>query len=76
MDCPSCAIKIENAISRIPGVTGVQVSVAGGRVAIKHNVRSSRRYMVEAATSTHPTALQRYREAGTGQLMSPSSHLR
>lgn len=37
MDCASCATKIENAVSRLPGVTAVQVSVAGGSVAVEHD---------------------------------------
>jgi len=37
MDCASCAIKIENALQRMPGVTGVNVSVAGGTVTVKHD---------------------------------------
>lgn len=30
MDCAGCAKKIENALRRMPGVTDVNVSVAGG----------------------------------------------
>ena len=37
MDCASCAIKIENALRRIPGVTEVTVSVAAGNVTVKHD---------------------------------------
>ena len=37
MDCAGCAIKIENALRRIPGVTEVDVSVAGGAVTVRHN---------------------------------------
>lgn len=36
MDCAACAIKIENALHRMPGVTEVNVSVAGGTVTVKH----------------------------------------
>lgn len=36
MDCAACATKIENAVSRMPGVTGVEVSVTGGSVSIQH----------------------------------------
>ena len=37
MDCAGCAIKIENALRRMPGVTDVNVSVAGGAVTIRHD---------------------------------------
>lgn len=36
MDCAACAKKIENAVSRMPGVRGVEVSVTGGSVLIDH----------------------------------------
>lgn len=34
MDCASCATKIENAVQRLPGITGVAVSVTGGSVTV------------------------------------------
>ena len=37
MDCASCATKIENALVRVPGVTDVAVSVAGGTVTVGHD---------------------------------------
>lgn len=37
MDCASCAVKIENALRRVPGVNDVAVSVAAGRVTVKHD---------------------------------------
>lgn len=37
MDCSSCATKIENAVRRMPGVTEVSVSVAGGTVTVGHD---------------------------------------
>jgi Zn2+/Cd2+-exporting ATPase len=37
MDCAGCAIKIENALQRMPGVTEVNVSVAGGTVTVRHD---------------------------------------
>ena len=37
MDCASCATKIENALQRMPGVTEVNVSVAGGTVIVRHD---------------------------------------
>ena len=38
MDCASCAIKIENALKRVAGVTEVNVSVPGGTVIVKHDL--------------------------------------
>lgn len=38
MDCASCATKIENAVRRMPGVTDVSVSVAGGTVTVGHDL--------------------------------------
>lgn len=37
MDCASCAMKIENAVQRMPGVTEVAVSVTGGTVTVRHD---------------------------------------
>ncbi|MGO3928333.1 heavy metal translocating P-type ATPase [Rhodopseudomonas pseudopalustris] len=37
MDCASCAVKIENALRRVPGVTDVKVSVAAGNVTVRHD---------------------------------------
>lgn len=37
MDCASCATKIENALRRMPGVTDVAVSVAGGTVTVRRD---------------------------------------
>lgn len=37
MDCASCAVKIENALRRVPGVTDVAVSVAAGNVTVRHD---------------------------------------
>ncbi|WP_374450235.1 heavy metal translocating P-type ATPase [Stella sp.] len=34
MDCPSCALKIETALGRLPGVAAVAVDVGGGRVRV------------------------------------------
>lgn len=34
MDCPSCALKIEAAIRRLPGVEHIDVNVTGGSVSI------------------------------------------
>ncbi len=36
MDCAGCARKIETAVRRMPGVTGVEVSVATGAVRVLH----------------------------------------
>ncbi|MGT2504741.1 heavy metal translocating P-type ATPase (plasmid) [Bradyrhizobium guangxiense] len=37
MDCASCAIKIENALNRMPGVHTVDVSVSRGTVTVRHD---------------------------------------
>ncbi|HEV7276560.1 MAG TPA: heavy metal translocating P-type ATPase [Devosiaceae bacterium] len=36
MDCAACATKIQNAVSRLPGVATVDVSVAGGTMSVRH----------------------------------------
>ncbi|MBQ8101679.1 MAG: Cd2+/Zn2+-exporting ATPase [Afipia broomeae] len=38
MDCASCAIKIENALKRVAGVTEVNVSASRGTVIVKHDL--------------------------------------
>ena len=35
MDCPSCALKIENAMTRLPGVSDVSVSYTAGTLALR-----------------------------------------
>lgn len=37
MDCASCAVKIENAVRRVPGVAEVKVSVSGGTVTARND---------------------------------------
>ena len=37
MDCASCASKISTAVSRIPGVSGVDVSVTSGTMSVAHD---------------------------------------
>ncbi len=41
MDCASCAIKIENALNRMPGVRTVDVSVSRGTVTVRHDNANS-----------------------------------
>jgi len=41
MDCAGCAIKIENALRRVPGVEQVDVSVPRGTVTVKHDQPNS-----------------------------------
>ncbi|ODT07879.1 MAG: cadmium-translocating P-type ATPase [Mesorhizobium sp. SCN 65-20] len=36
MDCASCATKIENAVSRLPGITEVGISVSAGTMTVSH----------------------------------------
>ena len=38
MDCASCAIRIENALKRVAGVTEVNVSASRGTVIVKHDL--------------------------------------
>ncbi|MGT2503194.1 heavy metal translocating P-type ATPase [Bradyrhizobium guangxiense] len=37
MDCAGCALKVENALTRMPGVRTVDVSVARGSVTVRHD---------------------------------------
>lgn len=37
MDCGACAVKIDTALRRLPGVEGVSVSVAGGTMNVSHS---------------------------------------
>ncbi|MEO5322504.1 heavy metal translocating P-type ATPase [Mesorhizobium sp. CC13] len=36
MDCASCATKIENAVTRLPGITEVGISVSAGTMTVSH----------------------------------------
>ncbi|KOX58248.1 ATPase, partial [Streptomyces purpurogeneiscleroticus] len=36
MDCASCAAKVENAVRRLPGIEGIQVSVATETLTVRH----------------------------------------
>jgi Cd2+/Zn2+-exporting ATPase len=36
MDCAACGTKITTAVSRLPGISDVSVSVAGGRMTLQH----------------------------------------
>ncbi len=49
MDCPSCAIKIENALKRIPGVGSTTVNVGGGTVSVMPNSDSFAPHMATEA---------------------------
>ena len=48
MDCGACAIKIEGALKRIPGITDVQVSYATGTLSLRHDEDRTSRERVEA----------------------------
>jgi len=37
MDCASCGAKVQNAVSRLEGVTGVEVSVSSGVMSVFHD---------------------------------------
>ena len=41
MDCASCAMKIETALNRLPGVSNTKVSVATGTLNIEHGSETS-----------------------------------
>lgn len=36
VDCAATAIAIENAVARLPGVVGVEVSIAAGTMLVTH----------------------------------------
>ena len=48
MDCGACAIKIEGALKRIPGITDIQVSYATGMLSLRLDEGRTRREKVEA----------------------------
>jgi len=48
MDCASCAATVEESVARIPGVSGVKVNFAAGRLDARHESSVSRE-RVEAA---------------------------
>jgi copper chaperone CopZ len=35
--CPSCVVKVEKTLKRLPGVSDVQVHYASGRIEIDHD---------------------------------------
>jgi len=59
MDCAACAIKIDTAVRRLPGVAEVAVSVTAGSMVVDH------------APGTDLTSLQK-RVAGLGYAIAPS----
>ena len=36
MDCAGCAAKIDTAVRRLPGVTGLEVSLMSGVLTVRH----------------------------------------
>ncbi|MBU4610337.1 cadmium-translocating P-type ATPase [Achromobacter sp. GG226] len=48
MDCGSCAVKIENALKRIPGVSDIQVSYAQESLAVSLDEDRSTRQAIES----------------------------
>lgn len=51
MDCASCATKIETAVSRLPGVSDVAISVTGGTLTITHDGNGAMPSSVERAVT-------------------------
>lgn len=67
MDCAACAIKIENALRRIPGVTEVNVSVAGGAVTVRHDLADTTTMSNQIAGLGYTvTGLQKIETKGVG----------
>jgi len=48
MDCGACAIKIESALKRLPGITNIQVSYATGTLSLRLDEGRTARERVEA----------------------------
>lgn len=47
MDCGACALKIENALKRLPGVTDINVNYGTETLALNHDVDRSSRQAIE-----------------------------
>ncbi len=48
MDCAACALKIETAMNRLPGVSDVNVSVMSGSLALNVDEERTSRETIEA----------------------------
>ncbi|MDT2022618.1 heavy metal translocating P-type ATPase [Methylocella sp. CPCC 101449] len=65
MDCASCALKIENAMRRLPGVTDINVSYAAGTLALQLDEdRTPQRVIEENVKALGYTPIGAAAEAG------------
>jgi copper chaperone len=51
MSCGHCAAAVTKALQSLPGITGVQVDLAGGRVTYESQGQASRDDVVRAITA-------------------------
>ncbi|GAA2817439.1 Cd2+/Zn2+-exporting ATPase [Aminobacter aminovorans] len=71
MDCASCATKIENAVSRLPGITEVGISVSAGTMIVTHQGA-----VPSAAISKQVKALgYSVAEVGAARTAAPTAHV-
>ncbi|MDH4988897.1 heavy metal translocating P-type ATPase [Aminobacter anthyllidis] len=71
MDCASCATKIENAVSRLPGITEVGISVSAGTMIVSHQGPAP-----SAAISKQVKALgYSVAEVGAARTAEPKAHV-
>ena len=67
MDCAACALKIETAMQRLPGVSDINVSYTGGTLALKVDPdRTSQRTIEEKIRALG------YQPAGSAQDVQPA----
>ena len=66
MDCAACATKIDTAIRRVPGVTDVTVSVAAGRMTVRHDSVAAPEAEIERGVTGLGYGLSRDAPADTG----------
>lgn len=62
MDCGACAIKIENALKRLPGVSGIDVNYGAETLSLQLNTDRTSRASVEKKehpiVGLHPVPLR------------------
>ncbi len=51
MDCAGCAAKIDTAVRRLPGVTGLEISLMSGVMTVRHGGDENFEAMIKAVTS-------------------------
>ncbi|MDM7324697.1 MAG: heavy metal-associated domain-containing protein, partial [Thermus sp.] len=73
MDCADCALKVEEALSRVPGVLRAEVSFASGKAYLHLQVPGAEKAAEMAVSalgyrmvSTHPQALGKAGQRGRG----------